>query len=136
MLNRFFGTGKAKPKATLNDAISGTDARVDSVEVKIKKLDAELVRYRDQMAKMKEGPGKVNIGGLDGTQTELARPGRVLDERTVSGSQPARGEELLLFRMKREDFYFGQSRESLVDALRTKSWNPSSRVEPRSDLVK
>lgn len=59
MLNRFFGTSKAAPKATLHDAISSTDARVDSVEVKIKKLDAELLRYKEQMAKMREGPGKV-----------------------------------------------------------------------------
>ncbi|KAI9033305.1 charged multivesicular body protein 5-like protein [Hyaloraphidium curvatum] len=58
MLNRFFGTSKPKPKATLQDAISSTDSRVDSVEVKIKKLDAELVRYKDQMKKMREGPGK------------------------------------------------------------------------------
>jgi hypothetical protein len=34
---------------------------VEGVEVKIKKLDAELLRYKDQMGKMKEGPGKVWI---------------------------------------------------------------------------
>jgi charged multivesicular body protein 5 len=58
-MNRFFGTSKPKaPKATLNDAISSTDARVDGVEVKMKRLDAELTKYRDQMKKMKDGPAK------------------------------------------------------------------------------
>ena len=28
--------------------------------MKVKKLDAELARYRDQMAKMRAGPGKVS----------------------------------------------------------------------------
>lgn len=36
-----------------------TDARVGSIEVKIKKLDGELARYKDQMSKLKNGPGKV-----------------------------------------------------------------------------
>jgi charged multivesicular body protein 5 len=32
-----------------------------SIEVKIKKLDAELGRYKEQMAKLKNGPGKVRF---------------------------------------------------------------------------
>ncbi|KAJ3131111.1 hypothetical protein HK100_006796 [Physocladia obscura] len=35
-----------------------TDERTDSIEVKIKRLDAELIRYKDQMAKMRDGPAK------------------------------------------------------------------------------
>ncbi|TPX38082.1 hypothetical protein SmJEL517_g00319 [Synchytrium microbalum] len=57
-MNRFFGTSKPKPKVTLNDAISSTDGRVDSVEVKMRKLDAELIKYKEQMSKMREGPAK------------------------------------------------------------------------------
>jgi charged multivesicular body protein 5 len=38
---------------------SQTDARIGSVEVKIKKLDAELGAFKAQMAKLREGPGKV-----------------------------------------------------------------------------
>jgi hypothetical protein len=30
-----------------------------SVEVKIKKLDGELARYKEQMSKLRNGPGKV-----------------------------------------------------------------------------
>jgi charged multivesicular body protein 5 len=36
-----------------------TDARVGTIEVKIKKLDGELSRYKEQMAKLRNGPGKV-----------------------------------------------------------------------------
>ncbi|RKP01562.1 hypothetical protein CXG81DRAFT_4145, partial [Caulochytrium protostelioides] len=58
-MNRFFGTSKPRaPKATVSDAINATDARVDAVEVKIKRLDAELLRYKDQMKKMREGPAQ------------------------------------------------------------------------------
>ncbi|WVR09096.1 hypothetical protein IAU60_006158 [Kwoniella sp. DSM 27419] len=57
-MNRIFGTNKAKPKASLNDAIMSTDARMGTIEVKVKKLDAELSVYKGQMAKMREGPGK------------------------------------------------------------------------------
>ncbi|KAG8904029.1 hypothetical protein FRB99_002371 [Tulasnella sp. 403] len=57
-MNRIFGTTQKKPKTSLSDAIAATDNRVGTIEVKIKKLDAELARYRDQMAKMRNGPGK------------------------------------------------------------------------------
>lgn len=58
-MNRFFGSSSSKtPKPSLQDAISSTDARAASIEVKIKKLDAELARYRDQMSKLRNGPGK------------------------------------------------------------------------------
>jgi charged multivesicular body protein 5 len=36
-----------------------TDARIGSIEVKVKKLDGELARYKEQMAKLRNGPGKV-----------------------------------------------------------------------------
>eukprot|EP01136_Pigoraptor_vietnamica_P039080 Opistho-1_new@109258 len=59
-MNRLFGSSKPKqPPPTLTDAIASTDARGESIEKKIAKLDAELKKYKDQMAKMREGPGKV-----------------------------------------------------------------------------
>lgn len=59
-MNRLFGsTSSAKPKPSLQDAISATDARIDGIQVKVKKLDGELTRYRDQLKRMKGGPGKV-----------------------------------------------------------------------------
>ncbi|KAG2155002.1 Snf7 family [Suillus bovinus] len=58
-MNRIFGSSSSKkPKPTLQDAINATDARVASVEVKIKKLDGELLRYKEQMSKLRSGPGK------------------------------------------------------------------------------
>jgi hypothetical protein len=63
-MNRIFGTSKATPKPSLTDAITSTDTRIDSIEVKVRKLDAELARYRDQMKKMRDGPGKVGFGFL------------------------------------------------------------------------
>eukprot|EP01136_Pigoraptor_vietnamica_P039079 Opistho-1_new@109255 len=58
-MNRLFGSSKPKqPPPTLTDAIASTDARGESIEKKIAKLDAELKKYKDQMAKMREGPGK------------------------------------------------------------------------------
>jgi len=59
-MNRLFGASSSKPKPSLTDAIASTDLRIDSIEVKIRKLDAELTKYRDQMRRMKDGPGKVS----------------------------------------------------------------------------
>ena len=58
-MNRLFGASSSKPKPNLADAIASTDVRIDSIEVKIRKLDAELTKFRDQMKRMKDGPGKV-----------------------------------------------------------------------------
>ncbi|KAK0519504.1 Vacuolar protein-sorting-associated protein 60 [Tilletia horrida] len=60
-MNRLFGSRNAAPKPNLHQAIVNTEARADSTEVKIRKLDAELTRYRDQMKKMRDGPGKTAI---------------------------------------------------------------------------
>jgi len=58
-MNRLFGS--KKPALSLEEAISNTDGRVDSVEVKIRRLDAELSKYKDQMSKMREGPAKNSV---------------------------------------------------------------------------
>lgn len=62
VMNRFFGTGK-KPVATptLSDAAGKADARVESIEVKLKRLDADLSRYKDQISKMRDSPAKNSI---------------------------------------------------------------------------
>ncbi|KAI0065830.1 vacuolar protein sorting-associated protein 60 [Artomyces pyxidatus] len=58
-MNRIFGSSSSKkPKPSLADAIASTDARAGSIEVKIKKLDGELGRYKEQMSKLRNGPGK------------------------------------------------------------------------------
>ncbi|XP_066950013.1 charged multivesicular body protein 5 [Macrobrachium rosenbergii] len=58
-MNRLFGRGKGKePPPNLTDCIGNVDSRAESVEKKIARLDAELVKYKDQMKKMREGPAK------------------------------------------------------------------------------
>ncbi|XP_068716436.1 charged multivesicular body protein 5-like [Montipora foliosa] len=58
-MNRLFGRGKPKePPPNLTDAISNVDSRGESIEKKIGKLDADLMKYKDQMKKMRDGPSK------------------------------------------------------------------------------
>jgi len=58
-MRRLFGAGgKKEPPPNLTDAIANVDSRGESIDKKIAKLDAELVKYRDQMKKTREGPGK------------------------------------------------------------------------------
>ncbi|XP_035906784.1 charged multivesicular body protein 5 [Anopheles stephensi] len=58
-MNRLFGKAKPKePGPSISDCISGVDARAETIEGKIKTLDNELRKYKDQMAKMREGPAK------------------------------------------------------------------------------
>ncbi|KHJ41790.1 SNF7 family protein [Trichuris suis] len=58
-MNRLFGRAKPKePGPTLSDAISNIDARGESIDRKIARLDQELGKYRDQMRKLNDGPTK------------------------------------------------------------------------------
>ena len=40
--------------------LAQVDARTESIEKKINKLDAELMKYKEQMKKMRDGPSKVS----------------------------------------------------------------------------
>ncbi|KAF9094857.1 hypothetical protein BGX27_001366 [Mortierella sp. AM989] len=77
-MHRLFGTNKKTPKPNLTDAITATDLRVDAVEVKIRKLDAELIKYKDQMKKMRDGPAKNSV---------KAKAMRILKERKLYEGQ-------------------------------------------------
>ncbi|XP_017768156.1 PREDICTED: charged multivesicular body protein 5 [Nicrophorus vespilloides] len=58
-MNRLFGKGKPKePGPSINDCITNVDARADAIEKKVTSLENELRKYKDQMSKMREGPGK------------------------------------------------------------------------------
>ncbi|KAG4076592.1 hypothetical protein HA402_001879 [Bradysia odoriphaga] len=58
-MNRLFGKAKPKtPGPSINDCIAGVDTRAEGIEQKIAKLDNELRKYKEQMAKMREGPSK------------------------------------------------------------------------------
>lgn len=51
-MNRLFGSGKKGPAPSLNDAIGRLDERVAAIDEKIKKLDGDLLRYKEQLAKL------------------------------------------------------------------------------------
>ncbi|XP_044757299.1 charged multivesicular body protein 5 [Coccinella septempunctata] len=58
-MNRLFGKAKPKePGPSIDDCIKGVDARAEAVEKKIQVLENDLRKFRDQMSKMREGPGK------------------------------------------------------------------------------
>ncbi|KAM6971054.1 charged multivesicular body protein 5 [Tautogolabrus adspersus] len=58
-MNRIFGSGKPKaPPPNLTDCIGTVDSRAESIDKKIARLDAELMKYKDQMKKMRDGPSK------------------------------------------------------------------------------
>uniref|UniRef100_A0A336MXA6 Charged multivesicular body protein 5 n=1 Tax=Culicoides sonorensis TaxID=179676 RepID=A0A336MXA6_CULSO len=61
-MNRLFGKGKPKePGPSITDCISSVDTRAEGIEEKVRKLEAELKKYKDQMAKMREGPAKNSV---------------------------------------------------------------------------
>jgi len=61
-MNRLFGKSKPKvPAPTLDDASKSMDTRAGTIDEKIKKLDDELLRYKQQLSKMKPGPAKSGI---------------------------------------------------------------------------
>lgn len=61
-MNRMFGKPKDKvPPPNMSDVIANVDSRAESVEKKIAKLDSELIKYKEQLKKMREGPAKNSI---------------------------------------------------------------------------
>jgi charged multivesicular body protein 5 len=60
-MNRLFGAKSNAPKPTLNGAITNVETRIEAVDVKLAKLNAELTSYQQRLAKMRDGPGKTAI---------------------------------------------------------------------------
>jgi charged multivesicular body protein 5 len=61
-MNRLFGKSKPKvPAPTLDDASKSMDSRGSVIDDKIRKLDEELLRYKAQLTKMKQGPAKASL---------------------------------------------------------------------------
>jgi len=77
-MNRLFGAKNTAPKPTLNGAIAGVDGRIDSIDVKLAKTNAELSTYQQKMSKMRDGPGK---------QAIKAKALKVLQRRKMYESQ-------------------------------------------------
>ncbi|ORY12832.1 charged multivesicular body protein-like protein 5 [Clohesyomyces aquaticus] len=60
-MNRLFGAKSTAPKPTLTGAITNVETRIESLDVKLAKLNAELSTYQQRLAKMRDGPGKTAI---------------------------------------------------------------------------
>lgn len=61
-MRRLFGAKKAAPPApSIEETTTNLNARGDSLNEKIKKLDAEMARYRDQLKKTRPGPAQAAI---------------------------------------------------------------------------
>jgi len=60
-MNRLFGARNNAPKPTLQSAISNVDSRIETIDVKLAKLNAELSTYQTKLSKMRDGPGKSAI---------------------------------------------------------------------------
>jgi len=60
-MNRLFGSKNTAPKPNLQGAIGNLDTRVESIDVQLAKLNAELSTYQQRMSKMRDGPGKTAL---------------------------------------------------------------------------
>uniref|UniRef100_A0A2K6SP25 Charged multivesicular body protein 5 n=1 Tax=Saimiri boliviensis boliviensis TaxID=39432 RepID=A0A2K6SP25_SAIBB len=61
-MNLFFGKVKLKaPPPSLTDCIGVANSREESIDKKISRLDAELVKYKDQIKKMREDPKALQV---------------------------------------------------------------------------
>ncbi|KAL0452092.1 UNVERIFIED_CONTAM: Vacuolar protein sorting-associated protein 60.2 [Sesamum latifolium] len=78
-MKRVFGAKKDKePPPSIEDASSRITKRGDNVEEKIKKLDAELARYKEQIKKTRPGPAQEAV---------KARAMRVLKQKRMYEGQ-------------------------------------------------
>jgi charged multivesicular body protein 5 len=60
-MNRLFGSSKPVVKPTMDEAIQKTDARSETINQKIRGLDVQLAKLKEQMSKMKDGPAKNSV---------------------------------------------------------------------------
>ncbi|XP_042502622.1 vacuolar protein sorting-associated protein 60.2-like isoform X1 [Macadamia integrifolia] len=63
-MKKIFGAKKEKePPPSIQDATNRINTRGENVDEKIKKLDAELTRYREQIKKTRPGPAQEAVKG-------------------------------------------------------------------------
>ncbi|XP_073032922.1 vacuolar protein sorting-associated protein 60.1-like [Primulina eburnea] len=76
---RVFGAKKDKePQPSLQEFSDRINKRGDSIDEKIKKLDAELARYKDQIKKTRPGPAQEAV---------KARATRILKQKRIYEGQ-------------------------------------------------
>ncbi|KAH8920438.1 hypothetical protein BT69DRAFT_1309048 [Atractiella rhizophila] len=57
-MNRLFGSKPSAPPPSIKDAIGSTEERMEGIQKKIDKLDGDLRKQKEQMSKLRDGPGK------------------------------------------------------------------------------
>ncbi|ODV90155.1 hypothetical protein CANCADRAFT_1888 [Tortispora caseinolytica NRRL Y-17796] len=57
-MNRLFGSKAKGPKPTIESAQASIETRMESLDVRIAKLNGELQVYQQKMSRMRDGPGK------------------------------------------------------------------------------
>ncbi|PIA54350.1 hypothetical protein AQUCO_00900705v1 [Aquilegia coerulea] len=78
-MRRVFGVKKEKePPPSINDATDRINKRGETVDEKIKRLDAELSKYKEQLKKMRPGPAQEAV---------KARAMRVLKQKRMYEGQ-------------------------------------------------
>ncbi|KAK9765074.1 Vacuolar protein-sorting-associated protein 60 [Basidiobolus ranarum] len=103
-MHRLFGSTKKKEKPTLTGAITTADLRVGSMDGKIKALDIELAKYRDQMKLMRDGPAKNAV---------KARAMRVLKQKKMYEGQRDQTQQHV-FNMEQANFATENLRDTMV----------------------
>ena len=82
--NHFRRSFPTSPDGPTDLTPTQTDARIASIEVNIKKLDGELMRYKEQMSKLRNGPGKVTTTSPRRPRTVLTSPNqRAIEQRAL-----------------------------------------------------
>ncbi|KAL3369564.1 hypothetical protein AABB24_010083 [Solanum stoloniferum] len=118
-MKRVFGIKKeTQPAPSVQDASDRINKRGESVEEKIKKLDAELARYKEQLKKTRPGPAQEAV---------KARAMRVLKQKRMY-----EGQRDMLYNQTYNLDQVSFAAEGIKDAQQTRSIGHSSRLVKRS----
>lgn len=118
-MKRVFGIKKeTQPAPSVQDASDRINKRGESVEEKIKKLDTELARYKEQLKKTRPGPAQEAV---------KARAMRVLKQKRMY-----EGQRDMLYNQTYNLDQVSFASEGIKDAQQTRSIGHSSRLVKRS----
>ncbi|KAL3338239.1 hypothetical protein AABB24_030403 [Solanum stoloniferum] len=118
-MKRVFGIKKeTQPAPSVQDASDRINKRGESVEEKIKKLDAELARYKEQLKKTRPRPAQEAV---------KARAMRVLKQKRMY-----EGQRDMLYNQTYNLDQVSFAAEGIKDAQQTRSIGHSSRLVKRS----
>ncbi|KAL8159672.1 hypothetical protein V2J09_001209 [Rumex salicifolius] len=116
-MHRIFGVKKQKdPPPSIQDATDRISKRGDNVDEKIKKLDAELARYREQIKRTRPGPAQEAV---------KARAMRLLKQKRMY-----EGQRDMLYNQTFNLDQVSFAAEGIKDAQQTKAKPGPSQLKP------